>query len=425
MSWFLTLPDKIRKKQFSTDEQNLFVGRCRESVILDAADEAIYKPSRRASRNLTPMLSSPTSDTSSIRDSMDSLRSEPVAERPTSIGKALMESFRWMDEEDNLDLRLVLDDYHANLDGVVLPSPSSTQRPSFRRNMSISKIPFGRTSVSSTKSPLSPRSPSSPAFKPHNRQMSRTISMIQSKHGVSESVSSIDPHATHYQDPEARLKLRVYLASPQKFDEAIEFGFPSMEGVTDADKENKRPRKVSKEINMHKLPKLPLGDKKTQTFLNDDNMSLSEDDVSMIEPESPVTPSEVDATFKSQAQLRPSASSKGRPSEDFSHLGIKKPILHKQQDSYTQALAGSREMTLRMTLTRPDLRADESVLYGWQGQSKTPSNEEPLPGAVTAATNEKFVQGPFGGVDGWGPAEKDNGVVRRIWNRVRSQRRSS
>ena len=25
-------------------------------------------------------------------------------------------------------------------------------------------------------------------------------------------------------------------------------------------------------------------------------------------------------------------------------------------------------MTLRMTLTRPDLRADEDALYGWQGQ---------------------------------------------------------
>ena len=28
----------------------------------------------------------------------------------------------------------------------------------------------------------------------------------------------------------------------------------------------------------------------------------------------------------------------------------------------------NREMTLRMTLTRPDLRADEEQLYGWQNQ---------------------------------------------------------
>jgi hypothetical protein len=359
---------------------------------------------------------------------MDSIRSIPAAERPTSITRALMESFRWMDEEEDLDLRLVLDDYHANLDGAVIPSPSSTQRPSFRRNMSITKIPFGRSSISSHKSPRSPRSPTNSTSKPHSRQMSRTLSMIQPRHGVSDSVSSIDPHATHYQDPEARLKLRVYLASPQKFDEAIEFGFPSMEGVTEADKENnKKPRKVSREIASNRLLKSPLSEKTTHTFLNDDNISLCEDDVSMLEPDSPLTPAEADSTFKTQPQPRTAASSKGRPSEDFSHLGIKKPVLHKQQDSYTQALAGSREMTLRMTLTRPDLRADDSLLYGWQAQAKSPASDEPLSvGSLeTAPLNEKFVQGPFGGIDGWGPAEKDNGVVRRIWNRVKSQRKSS
>jgi hypothetical protein len=425
VSWFLTLPDKIRKKQFSQEEQDLFVNRyTKESVILDAADEAIYKASRRASRNLTPLLSSPTSDTSSIRDSMDSLRTNPVPiERPTSISKALLETFRWMDEEDNLDLRLVLDDYHANLDGVVLPTPTATQRPSFRRHMSISKVPFGRSSFSSQKSPVSPRSPTSPApFKPHNRQMSRTMSMIQAKqHGTSDSVSSIDPHATHYQDPEARLKLRVYLASPQKFDEAIEFGFPSTEGVTDADKENKKPRK-SKDIKLHKPLKSPLAEKGQQTFLNDDNISLSDDDVSMLDPDSPITPAEADGTFQKQSVVRPTVPSKGKLSEDSSHFGVKRHALHKQHDSYTQALAGSREMTLRMTLTRPDLRSDESALYGWQDRLKSPG-EEPLLEATP--TTEKFVQGPFGGADGWGPAEKDNGVMKRIWNRVKSQRKSS
>lgn len=39
------------------------------------------------------------------------------------------------------------------------------------------------------------------------------------------------------------------------------------------------------------------------------------------------------------------------------------------------ALSGAgqmnREMTLRMTLTRPDLRADEDQLYGWQQQGSS------------------------------------------------------
>jgi hypothetical protein len=414
VSWFLTLPDKIRKNQFSREEQALLTGQYRDTVILDAADEAIYKASRRASRNLTPLTKATT--TPSRDHSMDSARGDMKDSRPNSITKAMYESFRWMDEETDLDLRLTLDDYHANLDGVVIPTSDSAQRPSFRRHMSISKIPFGRSSISSS---MSQPVPAKPAQQSHTRQKSRTMSLIQPKHNTSVSVSSIDPHATHYQDPEARLKLRVYLASPQKFDEAIEFGFPSLEGVSDtADKENRRPRKVAREFNGHKGS---LADD-TKTFLNDDDISLSSSDASMLDPDSPLTPSEVDGTFKTQAALRPPFSSKAsRPLDDFSHLGIRKPVLHKQVESYSQSIAGSREMTLRMTLTRPDLRADESLLYGWQGsqRTKSPLGEEPLVGH--AIGSEKLeMKGPFGGVDGWGPADKENGVVRRLWNRVRS-----
>jgi hypothetical protein len=35
-------------------------------------------------------------------------------------------------------------------------------------------------------------------------------------------------------------------------------------------------------------------------------------------------------------------------------------------------------MTLRMTLTRPDLRANEDELYGWQPSSPKPLKDDPL-----------------------------------------------
>jgi hypothetical protein len=414
-SWFLALPEKIRKKQFTQEEQVRLAGRQRESVILDAADEAIYKASRRASRNLAPLTPKQQPSTPS-KQSMESTRS--AKERPTSIALAMAESFRWMDEEP--DLRLVLDDYHANLDGAVLPSSSSSLRPSFRRNMSITKIPFGRASLaSSTKSPTSP-SGTLPAL--HSRQRSRALSLMSPKQAEAELRISIDPHATHYQDPEARLKLRVYLASPQKFDEAIEFGFPSLEGVSGGvDKENIAPRKVSRD---QALRKTGLSDG-SHTFFNDDSGSLLEDDVSMMDPDSPLTPCEVDTTFKSSNQSRLIPLPESGNYNDFTHLGIKKPTIHRHTDSYSQSAAGSREMTLRMTLTRPDLRADEDMIYGWQSSSsraRSPLTEEPI--ASEASVDEKFeMKGPFGGPDGWGPQEKDDGVVRRIWNRVRSSQR--
>ena len=381
--------------------------RLRESVILDAADEAIYKNSRRISRNLTPLFDLPTPV--STRTSTDSDRNST-----SDMAEAIYESFRWMDEEEDINLKLVLDDYHANLDGFVIPAPNSNPRPSFRRTMSISKSPLGRNSLSS----IQPRSPKFEPNSSHSRQKSRAMSLIAPKHIPHDSITSIDPNAKHYQDPEARLKLRVYLASPQKFDEAIEFGFPSLDGVAEStDKENKAPKRTSKDITgrkSHTTDRLQL------SFLNDDAASLFEDDASMVDPESPLTPLGTDPG------LRPRKASpkhgKGQTSSDFSHL-VAKPTLVKQSDSYAQAMAGSREMTLRMTLTRPDLRADENTIYGWQTAAmKSPLREDPL--ALDDVEEKYEVRGPLGGVDGWGP-EKDNGVVKRFWNRVKAPRKSS
>jgi hypothetical protein len=388
-------------------------GRLQDKVILDAADEAIFKARRRASRNLPivdpfsePSLPTTRLSTSSFRDMNGQMSPE------------VYESFRWMDEESNLDLRLVLDDYHANLDGAVIPDPSSNRRPSFRRQVSISKIPFGRPSLSSLQ-PRTPRSPKAESFtNAQSRQRSRTLSYISPKqHAMQNTVVSIDPNATHYQDPEARLKLRVYLASPQKFDEAIEFGFPSLDGMTSGDdKENRCPVRSSKDV-----PNIKKSFASGHSFL-DDTASLFDDDVSMADPESPVTPMAIDGGFERRSSITLVGNKSTKSSADYSHLGITKPMLVKQHsEGYAQAVAGNREMTLRMTLTRPDLRADESKIYGWQNP-KSPSNRDV--GPLIDDLDDKFeMKGPFGGSDGWGPAEKENGGFKRFWHRVKSSQR--
>lgn len=416
-SWYLNLPPKVKRKNFTAEERVVLDGRLQDKVILDAADEAIYKASRRASRNLPTI---DPSEVSSISPSMSPapMNTPPIqdgGDRTSNMAAAMYESFRWMDEESDLDLRLVLDDYHANLDGAVIPDPASDRRPSFRRQMSISKIPFSsRGSVTSPK-PQSPKieSPS----KNHMRQRSRALSLIGPKHIIHNSVSSIDPNATHYQDPEARLKLRVYLASPQKFDEAIEFGFPSMDGVTGGDdKENRAPVRSPKDVPDIKGSFATDGGR---SFLND-GASLFEDDVSMMDPESPITPMAIDGFHP--VHPTPLSVYEAKPiqdSEDYSHLGITKPMLVKQPDGYAQAMAGNREMTLRMTLTRPDLRANETALYGWQTKKGSLRAASP-----SIAETEKYeVRGPFGGLDGWGPVERENGVVKRLWNKVKSSQR--
>lgn len=42
--WFVSLPDKVRRRYFSSEEQVLLAARC-ETVLLDAADEALQQVS--------------------------------------------------------------------------------------------------------------------------------------------------------------------------------------------------------------------------------------------------------------------------------------------------------------------------------------------------------------------------------------------
>ena len=180
----------------------------------------------------------------------------------------------------------------------------------------------------------------------------------------------IDPEATHYQDPEARKKLRMYLASPQKFDEAIEFGFPSSAGSDAATPHFQLPqidnhaRKFSRD--MHTF----LRDGQLSFFEDrpNENQGLESDAGSVADIDSPATPSSTGLSFRMH-------------SRQISH---RKFSVDSPAPSPVHSANGhfNREMTLRMTLTRPDLRADEDQLYGWQGSasnsSPKTSKDDPL-----------------------------------------------
>ncbi|TGO59683.1 hypothetical protein BOTNAR_0158g00070 [Botryotinia narcissicola] len=405
-SWFLsnyeTFPETIKRKQFSSEEQALLASRIREAVILDAADENLII--RRRSRR---MASDPPVLSPSVRGSVFSGKTSGTRRRASmsSMADTFLDSFQWIDDEAKLDLHL--DDYHAS----IFPSLKSDRKPSFRRQMSISKLPFGRSSISSI-TPKSPN-PTSPSFSTHSRSAtSITGPRHAAKHKVNSSLSSIDPNATYYQDPEARLKLRVYLASPQKFDEIIEFGFPSMDAAMGAsEKENKPSRLISKRSSRDMLRRKASSPAFDHSFFNDDTASLFEDDKSMADSDAPITPLEYESGYPLQ---RSPFYYTGKPLADFQSGPNKLPS--KQQDPYTQVMAGNREPTLRMTLTRQDLR-DESAIYGWQ-------SKEPL--VMEDLENHRYPRGPMGGADGWGPpVEKENGVVKRFWKRVKSQRKTS
>ncbi|KAL2840151.1 hypothetical protein BJY01DRAFT_218721, partial [Aspergillus pseudoustus] len=148
------------------------------------------------------------------------------------MDESLYDSFRWLDEDTELDLSL------ANYQQQVPKSPSylpPRRRPSFRRTLSFNSVNLSRRSISLASHgrvpTFSPTLESQPAFGTilsRRSSVSRPSTRNKPRHTSQSSTSSIDPSAQYFHDPEARLKLRVYLATPQKFDEAIEFGFPAL-----------------------------------------------------------------------------------------------------------------------------------------------------------------------------------------------------
>ncbi|KAL7786189.1 hypothetical protein V8C37DRAFT_392825 [Trichoderma ceciliae] len=375
-----------------------------KSIILDATDEAFVKINKRQSQlpKLSNYLDEPYSPQfypTMSRSPNDGFTRPPAVESGVD---SIMESFRWLEESKDLDLRLCLDDYQSS------PKQGKKKRMPFPRHLSISKLSFGRPSAQLSRPGTRGGAMASPTLSEqfvlsslpspsgHFRRRSRALSLISPNKGhMSDDSSIIDTAPSHYQDPEARMKLRVYLASPHKFDEAVEFGFPSLYDMQG--KNTSHIRSWSRQESSDKMAQL-------HSSTNDDVESLISDPMSPIDMVSPRTPESVD-----------------QPSLEHS------PRLHHEgiwptKVDYAQAPASSREMTLRMTLTRPDLRADEEQMYGWQKPSSAKAHAHDgsaQPRLYARDANRKdSIEKQFAAID-QDAAGGDNSMVKRFWNRVR------
>ncbi|KAL6873110.1 hypothetical protein J3F83DRAFT_732078 [Trichoderma novae-zelandiae] len=385
-------PSDSGERQSSTSHSH------HKSFILDATDEAFVKINKRQSQlpktgnSLDEPGSPPLYTIMSNTPGHESTRFLTVGSGPDPV----MESLRWLDESDDLDLRLCLNDGQSN------PKQGKKKRPTFPRHLSISKLSFGRPSSQlsrpATKTMASPALSEQfalPSPSGHFRRRSRALSLISpSKSQMLEDFSATDPAPSHYQDPEARMKLRVYLASPHKFDEAVEFGFPSLHDMQGRDSAHAR---SWSRLETHE---------RTSHSAGDDTGSLISDPTSPVDTISPRTPESLNHQS-------------GELSPRMHHEGA-----FPSKVDYAQAPASSREMTLRMTLTRPDLRADEEQMYGWQKPSSAKAHAHDglaQPRTYVRAANSKdsiSIERQFATFDEE-DAGGDNSVVKRIWNRVR------
>ncbi|KAM5436944.1 hypothetical protein McanMca71_002062 [Microsporum canis] len=366
--WFQSLPPKVQQRHFSAEEQSR-LGGWRSSVIFDAADQALYKFGSAAGES---SLSLPGTSTLSRSSSVSSMSSAARFDSAVDVDGSLYDSFRWLDEEDNIDLSL---DYHAHLaETAPTKTKSRRKRPSsFRRTISIS------SSHGSISALPSPRLRSQTASQPHpfnfsfhnngnnnnnNTLLSRSVSksvagphlptyLPQSSH------SSVDHPAQFYQDPEARLKLRVYLASPQKFDEAIEFGFPSLEHNDNLG----TPFCFDRKWKMQESPT-------ANTFVDSETISPYDVSSGPPSPRTAVRPKTSAADLTENTWRKPSVCDSQHSRPSFSDR--RRPVQPMVVGSSTHM--GTREMTLKMTLTRPDLRSSDLLA----SPKSSTTEEDPL-----------------------------------------------
>ncbi|KAK8056705.1 hypothetical protein PG993_001932 [Apiospora rasikravindrae] len=402
------------KDSLTREEQVALARKLRQSVILDAADEALCKAGHRQVRRLSPPVETPT--LSSGRPSMDSRASDlqdPPSHHATTRN-SFYDSFRWLEEDEDLDLSLHIDDYHANL-REPMAAPTKERRPSFRRRLSIGKMPFGKAPGSSSRpstrdmfrAPTFPTVTADPQNQ-HGRRKSRALSLITPRHASHVSTASIDSAAAHYQDPEARQKLRAYLSTPQKFDEAVQFGFPSNDtGAPRSYPESQQPNKGDLR---HKASD---DSEKLKTFLSDDHSSIYSDDKSVADPDTPMTPNSPE---------------KERPAAKNACSRLEAPPMTDTENSMRDP-AASREMTLRMTLTRPDLRASEDQIYGWQRNtnaragrmSQSAPRGDGASNQVYCAADTKSkaeYERFFSELDESAAPAGEGGAMKRFWHRV-------
>jgi hypothetical protein len=149
-------------------------------------------------------------------------------------------------------------------------------------------------------------------------------------------VNTVSNKACYYKANEVKNKLRLLVSSPAKFDEFIEFGFPThltpadlaLIGITDTTANH---AKLESPVDM----------------LFDGNKSFEQ----IIEPHDLREQNiEIERSVFSDRQL-----SMYHDDNNNNNSGLSSPMS-----------AVPREMTLKFTLTPASMRADEAVIYGWQ-----------------------------------------------------------
>lgn len=337
-AWFLALPDKVKRQHFSKEEQTLLADRC-ESVLdrkspkssqesaqefcrrrLESHSEKERKPKHRR-RSSAPVLSSGLDN--------DLLAEIAAADAPEAVDDG---------EGDKMAILNLYTRRHSvstvHEKKLEPPVVTKAQIRSFRKSFALRPLALP--------APVLAPCPSPGFFKELDQQ--RAAKPKRRPAELSFTLPELSPEAKHYKDPEMRRALRA-MSSPEQFDEALEYGFPAPPSHGPLDVGRLRSKRS------------------VNALENDRSSSLTSSSTAETKdlPFGAVPSTPDGSTCFSEASVGICAMA------SEANLKITSPPLHRRAhttgDVPTHSRTTSsvnREMTLRMTLTRPILRSAET-----------------------------------------------------------------
>lgn len=234
----------------------------------------------------------------------------------------------------------------------------------------------GRPSISSWTTPRTLRRPS------------KQSGVLTSKSGTGSPSTNKPIPVQYLKDPETRMKLKEYLGSSDElFDEVIERGFPS---PTQLENEGEPPKPTQVRQSRRKLTAIADYQRALKedslAFLDvsdddddeaDDDLDNNDEDLFAAQsaPAMTTIPEAVGNThYHSGTALSdgPDTPITPRnttfPTTQSSDASPRSALSRDRLFTPSFVFGGDRDPTLRITLTRPELRASDDEIYGWQQQ---------------------------------------------------------
>ncbi|KAI5283612.1 hypothetical protein KEM54_001989, partial [Ascosphaera aggregata] len=207
---FLSLSPKVQKQLFAPEERAFFAWW--SSSIFEAA--ATSEPYQEPQSPLTKELSN--------MDKEFALQQDMLNQANAATGRV---DDKYIDCLDTHDIDLTLNDYTDDVSGVYSQeaSPQSRRSQYMSEGTSLCREWAIKPADNYDEDweahfATSPITPSTPELSDSGNGMSQLTITTPKDDGKK---------ARHWQDPEARWRLKVFLSDPQRFDEAVQHGFPA------------------------------------------------------------------------------------------------------------------------------------------------------------------------------------------------------